>query len=409
VTGSGLQVAVVDDTGRLNLINHDGHILWTRCVRDSPTACPAALHASAIIADIDGNGTQDVVVGGEQWVWAFSGNGTTLVGAPSVAGTNPLTAAPTVTNVNGHTTIIAAGEDTVNSPMTARLFLWQPAGMVLGRAVWPTFKRGNDRSADIASLASPGVTWAGGNQPDVFDASPTGPSVEERAYQGSSWSALWNLGGGTYDGVATATDTAGTTAVFIRGLNNGVYERVRQGGGWTGWTALGGATVQTPAAAALPGGGFAEAVIGTDEAVWVHTGGWTRLGGAAIGAPAIASLGGSDLLVAVTGTDRRVWTDRYVGGRWSGWLPLSGSSRFGPTLAGTPAGADLYVTGSDGALWATSTARSGSWVGWHSLGGHLMSPPSAYTDGNGHTGVVAYGIDARLWLHSASGSWSAVP
>lgn len=155
VDGDGSpDVAFVAEDGLLYVYRGNGQLLWSRCAGNNPYAppnngvanganCPG-LHASATIADVDNDGRQNVLIGGEQWLRVYDGNGDLHYSGETAAGTDPMTAAPSVADVNGKTWIVEA---TANSTGGARgkIFAWT-TGSAMGRADWPTFKHDVARS-----------------------------------------------------------------------------------------------------------------------------------------------------------------------------------------------------------------------------------------------------------------------
>ncbi|QCB94998.1 FG-GAP repeat domain-containing protein [Cellulomonas shaoxiangyii] len=152
-------VAFVAEDGLLYAYSGTGQRLWTRCAGNNPfappntgvataTTCPG-LHASPTIADVDNDGRQNVVIGGEQWLRAYDGNGDLRYSGETSAGTDPMTAAPTVVQVNGRTWIVEA---TANGNR-GKVFAWT-TNTALGRADWPTFKHNMTRSGSNSSRAS---------------------------------------------------------------------------------------------------------------------------------------------------------------------------------------------------------------------------------------------------------------
>ncbi|MGY1640173.1 FG-GAP repeat domain-containing protein [Geodermatophilus sp. SYSU D00703] len=157
LTGDGRpEVAFVAEDGLLYAYRGDGRRMWARCAGndvDLPPndgtvtytqECPL-LHASPSIADVDGDGEQEVLVGGEQWVHVFDGADGDVVGAgETAAGSDPMTATPTVADVDGTAWIVEATTADAGG-LTGRVFAWT-TGRALGAADWPTFKGGMARS-----------------------------------------------------------------------------------------------------------------------------------------------------------------------------------------------------------------------------------------------------------------------
>jgi hypothetical protein len=146
LTGDGrAEVAIVAEDGKLYVLHGNGTVRYAKCIANSPTACAnKRLHASPSIADVDGDGRQEVVVGGEQWLNVFDGHGRFEARGQTYAGSYPLTAAPTVAAVGGTAWLVAVS----GTGSAGRVFAWT-TGKPLGPAAWPTFRQSTRRSGWI--------------------------------------------------------------------------------------------------------------------------------------------------------------------------------------------------------------------------------------------------------------------
>ena len=156
ITGDGRpEVAFVAEGGLLHAYTGTGKRLWARCAgNDVDLAsndgsvtygqeCPV-LHASPTIADVTGDGRQEVLVGGEQWLHVFDGlSGTVVAEGETAAGTDPMTATPTVADVGGKAWIVEA-TTTRAGGFKGRVFAW-----TTGRTV------GASRLADVQRRNGP--------------------------------------------------------------------------------------------------------------------------------------------------------------------------------------------------------------------------------------------------------------
>ena len=141
---------------------------------------------------------------------------------------------------------------------------------------------------------------------------------------------------------------------------------------------------------------------------------WNSLGGVCTSSPAAVSWSSTSLRldVFVRGTDGALWHKYYQNG-WSGWESLGGqlASGTGPAVSSWSAGRlDVFVQGTDGALWHKWWTGT-TWSGWQSLGGKLTSSPAATWDvgatptNNIH--VFVRGSDGAVWQKYWTGSaWS---
>jgi hypothetical protein len=110
--------------------------------------------------------------------------------------------------------------------------------------------------------------------------------------------------------------------------------------------------------------------------------------------------------VFVRGTDDQLWTRSWDNGVFSGWTPVGGVLRSGPSAVWDGTSVRVFVRGQDDALW--TRARTGTaWGGWESLGGSITADPDASSAAGGSVTVVARGLDNGLWERTSDGStWS---
>src|ERR1035437_4877671 len=127
--------------------------------------------------------------------------------------------------------------------------------------------------------------------------------------------------------------------------------------------------------------------------------GWTSLGGQLTSSPCAVSRSSATLDVYVRGTDGALWsrTTTNNGTSWSGWMCLGGqlASGTGPCACSNASRLDVFVQGTDGVLYQKTW--TGSWSGWKSLGGKLTSSPAAATRGTGLIDVHVRGTDGADW------------
>ena len=156
VTGDGKpDVATVAEDGKLYVHRGDGSLVYSRCIaNDVVNGCPIALHASASIADVDNDGHQDVVVGGEQWLNVVDGNGNLTWRGEGLAGMYPMVAAPTVVSVGGKAWIIAVSGIKDGAGERGLVFAWT-TNTPLGAAAWPTFKQNFRRMGTVIDTTPP--------------------------------------------------------------------------------------------------------------------------------------------------------------------------------------------------------------------------------------------------------------
>ncbi len=156
-------VAFVAEDGYLYAYTGSGQRIWAHCAGNNPYAppntgvstpstCPG-LHASASIADIDNDGRQNVIIGGEQWLRAYDAAGDLRYSGETQVGVDPMTAAPTVASINGRTWIIEVSSTAIGG-QHGKVFAWT-TNTALGRGDWPTFKGNSARTGTNAARMFP--------------------------------------------------------------------------------------------------------------------------------------------------------------------------------------------------------------------------------------------------------------
>jgi len=133
-----------------------------------------------------------------------------------------------------------------------------------------------------------------------------------------------------------------------------------------------------------------------------------RLGGTLIGGPR-AGANGTTIDVYVVGTDKAIWYQTTTTGSrsgsssWSGWASAGGTATSDPGTV-RPSGTESNVTvrGTDNAVWHRQSL-SGVWQAWESVGGTATSAPSIGSWGPGRLDYVVEGTDSALWHRSETG------
>ena len=175
-----------------------------------------------------------------------------------------------------------------------------------------------------------------------------------------------------------------------------------------------------PAATYSSVGTSALVAVDTSSHVWWmnSSGGWSSLGGVCTASPAAVSWGSTPRFdVFVRGTDGALWHKWTTnsGTTWSGWKSLGGqvAAGTGPAACSWGAGRlDVFVQGTDGALWHKwSTNNGATWSKWESLGGKLTSSPDASGATSNTTNnirVFVRGTDGACWYKEWTGTaWSS--
>src|SRR5205814_1457110 len=87
------------------------------------------------------------------------------------------------------------------------------------------------------------------------------------------------------------------------------------------------------------------------------------------------------------------------GVNWFGWERLGGILTSDPGSDAWASGQwiDVFVRGTDNALWHKWWNPVGGWSGWENLGGVLTSGPDSASCNTNHVDVFVIGTDGGLW------------
>jgi hypothetical protein len=168
-------------------------------------------------------------------------------------------------------------------------------------------------------------------------------------------------------------------------------------------------------AAARTSAGTALAFVrGTDGALYVFTGtpagfgAYRRIPAGTRSGPAAVSSDGQRVDVFVVGTDRALWhTTTVVDGQgqptaFTAWDSLGGVLTTAPAVASSVAGRFLVTArGADGALWSR-TWDGTAWTPWGSLGGRVIAAPAVDVLDAGTYRASVVGTDGAVWQRQLS-------
>lgn len=140
-------------------------------------------------------------------------------------------------------------------------------------------------------------------------------------------------------------------------------------------------------------------------------------GGIVVGGPDATGQTSTNVDVFVRGTDNALWSNSFTGSGFAGWLTHGGILTSDPGALSNPntsSGDEVFVRGTDNAIW-TQRFASGAGQGWVTLGGIGASGPDgdAYPGGT-HRDVFVQGTDGQLWQKSSSdggvtwGAWQGL-
>jgi len=273
----------------------------------------------------------------------------------------------------------------------------------------------------VPITSSPAVTAQNANSFNLF-VNGTNGSLWYKYWTGTTWAAPTSLGGNVTSSPAATSRAPGYLDVFARGSNGALWSEntTNNGTSCNGWYQIGGqlAPGTGPAADARGTNSLDVFVQGTNQVLYyTHWNGatwsaWASLGGALTSSPAATSPTSGVIDVFVRGTDGAIWekTTTNGGSSWSNWASLGGqiASGAGPAASSwNPSRLDVFVEGTNGAMYQKTWTGS-SWSGWQSLGGVLTSSPAATSPSPGTIDVFVLGSDNGLWQKSYSnGAWGS--
>ncbi|GCE30563.1 hypothetical protein KDA_60470 [Dictyobacter alpinus] len=119
--------------------------------------------------------------------------------------------------------------------------------------------------------------------------------------------------------------------------------------------------------------------------------------------PTVTTWGPNQLDLFVRGTDGALW-QRHYDGSWHPWTQALAGMTFDPTVTSWGAGRfDVFARGVDNTL--QHSWYDGSWHPWESLGGALTSDPTAVSWGPNRLDIFARSVDNALWHKAFDGTW----
>ncbi|GAA2155643.1 hypothetical protein GCM10009760_55750 [Kitasatospora kazusensis] len=135
--------------------------------------------------------------------------------------------------------------------------------------------------------------------------------------------------------------------------------------------------------------------------------------------PTVSSFQQGRLDVFVRGADGAIWhqwwdVNDYSGakGGWSAWESLGGNVVSNPTaVSWSSSRLDLFAIGGDGNIWDMTWTSTGGWTGWQNFGTPPPgiasgASPVVTSSGNGRLDLFVRGADDAAWHVYYSGGWS---
>jgi len=169
--------------------------------------------------------------------------------------------------------------------------------------------------------------------------------------------------------------------VFARGTDHGLWVKGRVAGVWQDWETLGHTLQSAPHAVTWEHETLAIFALGTDSAIWytMASSHWHSLGGTFTSAPyAVATW--KHIHVFARDAHSTLRHCSWDGSSWTNWESLGGILMSRPTANGFQGGdlVHVFALGTDSAIWRRRWVGD-SWSDWHSLGGPFLSPPATMT------------------------------
>jgi peptidoglycan/xylan/chitin deacetylase (PgdA/CDA1 family) len=279
----------------------------------------------------------------------------------------------------------------------------------------------------LKASSEPAVCSQDENSLDVFGQSAYHTLWHKHWNSTTGWSAWEDLGGVLTSSPAATSLGNGVVHVFVRGSDGALWGRYTTNGGayWSNWYKIGGQLLNGTGPAAYEFGGSRTGVFvtGTNNAlyhIWTDFSGswsssswssWQNVGGYLTSSPAAASPSSGVINVYVRGSDGALWerSATYGGVSWSTWSKVGGllASGTGPTVCADGNGLNVFVQGTDGALWWKHYTSGSGWGAWLSLGGVLTSAPAAVSRSAGTIDVFVRGTNGSIWERSYNSRWGA--
>ena len=231
-----------------------------------------------------------------------------------------------------------------------------------------------------------GDYWLTGNPQNPSPSAPIG--VTATAGMGRAW-VSWTPGsdGGSPVTSYTVVSSPGHASAMVQGTNAAAVSGLTPGTTYT-------FTVSASNAMGTgPSSGPSNGVVPMSP----FSGAWDDLGGVPTSAPAAASWAPGRQDVFVRGTDGALWHHWWDRPNWSSWESLGGVLTSAPAVvARSPGRLDVFVRGADSALWQRSW-EGNRWSDWVSLGGVLTSGPAVAAWDQNRLDVFVRGTDNALW------------
>ena len=373
------------------------------------------VRSSPVIADLDGDGFLEIVVGSyDSKVYAWHANGTLVAGWPQSTG-DYVESSPAIADLDGDDSL-----EIVVGSLDGKIYAWHADGTPV--AGWPqnagSYVYSSPAIADLDGDGSPEIV-VGSQDHKVYAWHADGTPV-------TGWPQ--STGSFMYASPAIADlDGDGSLEIVIGTYDKKVYAWHADGTLVIGWPqSAGGWVYSSPAIADLDGDGSLEIVVGSWDRkgavyAWHVNGtlvtGWPKSVSSIItSSPVIADFDGDGSLEVVVGSfDRKIYAWHANGTLVTGWPQIVGGS-VNQYVHSSPAIADLD---GDGSLEIVIGADNGMVYAWHADGTLVTdwpqstsnrvysSPAIADLDGDGSLEIVVGSDDSKVYAWTLPSIYSS--
>jgi hypothetical protein len=150
------EISVMDDHNLLYLFDGTGHRLagWPICGSNNGQ-CAGTAHASTVIADVNGDGTAEVVAAGQTTMRAYDKAGHVLASVTSPQGVAQSSAAPSVVDLGGNAVVLYASVHRNPDGTLHGAVVKYATGARYGRSPWPQFRQNPRGTSHVDDLVLP--------------------------------------------------------------------------------------------------------------------------------------------------------------------------------------------------------------------------------------------------------------
>lgn len=235
--GDGKKEVVIGSLdGRVYVYRPDGSLVWSRYL-DAYTTPAGPINGSVAVGDIDGDGRPEVVAGSDNgWVFAFHADGSLVAGWPQFTGWNAdypancataactgVVAAPTLADLDGD-----GADEVIVGSYSHKMWVWHGNGSVLPgwpRDVWDGIASGA-AVGDLNGDGSPDIVVGSDVANDCANCAPYGHLTRGGLLH------AFDISGNELPGWPFATDSFMSSSPVLSDLDGDGHLEVISGGGY---------------------------------------------------------------------------------------------------------------------------------------------------------------------------------